>query len=134
MNPNTTIQLHGIGRRKHAIAQIILKPGNGIIKINNKMGYSYFQNQVTYKQKLTIPFFALRINKKYDIFIRIKGGGLTGQIDAIMLGISRALSKLKHTNNEILKKSGLLTCDARVKERKKYGLKKARKAAQFSKR
>jgi len=133
MNTDKIIS-YGIGRRKQAIAQVILKPGNGKLTINEKLGSSYLQNNLHYLQKINNPFLILGIENTYDINIKTSGGGLTGQTDAISLGIARALTKITSDNRGILKKAGLLTRDARIKERKKYSLKKARKASQFSKR
>jgi small subunit ribosomal protein S9 len=133
MNTDKIIS-YGIGRRKQAIAQVILKPGNGKLTINEKLGSLYLQNNSHYLQKINNPFLILGIENTYDINIKTSGGGLTGQTDAISLGIARALTKLTSDNRGILKKAGLLTRDSRIKERKKYGLKKARKASQFSKR
>ena len=133
MNTNKHIS-YGIGRRKQAIAQVILKQGNGTLTINKKQGDQYLQNNSVYLRKIHSPFVALGLENIYDINIKTSGGGLTGQTDAITLGIARALLKLSDDNRGILKSAGLLTRDARIKERKKYGLKKARKASQFSKR
>jgi small subunit ribosomal protein S9 len=125
---------YGIGRRKEAIAQVFLTLGSGKLIINQKEGNSYLQNNINYLQKINNPFTLLGLENNFDIIIKANGGGLTGQTDAILLGISRALTKLNEANRKILKPAGLLTRDARVIERKKYGLKKARKAGQFSKR
>lgn len=133
MNTNENIS-YGIGRRKQAIAQVILKQGNGTLTINKKQGDQYLQNNSVYLRKIHSPFVALGLENIYDINIKTSGGGLTGQTDAITLGIARALIKLNDDNRGVLKAAGLLTRDARIKERKKYGLKKARKASQFSKR
>jgi small subunit ribosomal protein S9 len=133
MNTDKIIS-YGIGRRKQAIAQVILKPGTGKLTINEKSGNLYLQDNSQYIQKINNPFLILGIENNYDINIKTRGGGLTGQTDAITLGIARALVKLASDNRGILKKAGLLTRDSRIKERKKYGLKKARKASQFSKR
>lgn len=133
MNTDKIIS-YGIGRRKQAIAQVILKSGTGKLTINQKLGNLYLQNNSQYIQKINNPFLILGIENNYDINIKTRGGGLTGQTDAITLGIARALVKLASDNRGILKKAGLLTRDSRIKERKKYGLKKARKASQFSKR
>lgn len=131
---NTEIIAYGIGRRKEAIAQVILKLGNGKLTINEKAGDIYLQNNVTSLKKINEPFSLLGIENNYDINIKTQGGGLNGQTDAMILGIARALTKLNPENRAILKPIGLLTRDSRIKERKKYGLKKARKASQFSKR
>ncbi len=125
---------YGIGRRKEAIAQVFLTLGSGKLIINQKEGNSYLQNNINYLQKINNPFTLLGLENNFDITIKANGGGLTGQTDAILLGVSRALTKLNEANRKILKPAGLLTRDARVIERKKYGLKKARKAGQFSKR
>ena len=131
---NEKIISYGIGRRKQAIAQAILKPGNGKLMINKTDGPLYLQNNPNYLQKISNSFNLLGIKNIYDVEIKTSGGGLTGQTDAIVLAIARALTKINIENRTILKNSGLLTRDARVIERKKYGLKKARKASQFSKR
>lgn len=133
MNTNKVIS-YGIGRRKEAIAQVFLTLGSGKLIINQKEGNSYLQNNINYLQKINNPFILLGLENNFDLIIKANGGGLTGQTDAILLGISRALTKLNEANRKILKPAGLLTRDARVIERKKYGLKKARKAGQFSKR
>jgi small subunit ribosomal protein S9 len=125
---------YGIGRCKQAIAHIILRKGNGKILINNKPGYIYLQNNLTYLKKIYNTFLLLDKEIIYDIIIKTNGGGLTGQSNAILLGIARSLIKLNKNNRSILKKAGLLSRNARIKERKKYGLKKARKASQYSKR
>jgi len=125
---------YAIGRRKEATAQVVLKLGNGNLKINEKDGTLYLQNNSNYLQKINNPFVLLGLKNNFDIEIKANGGGLTGQADAITLAISRALAKLDEGNRKILKPAGLLTRDARIIERKKYGLKKARKAGQFSKR
>lgn len=125
---------YGIGRRKQSIAQVILKPGTGKLTINKISGNSYLQQNLNYLSKINTVFVLLGIENIYDINVKTSGGGLTGQTDAITLGIARALTKVDEDNRILLKKEGLLTRDSRIKERKKYGLKKARKASQFSKR
>ena len=125
---------YGIGRRKQSIAQVILKPGTGKLTINKISGNSYLQQNLNYLSKINTVFVLLGIENIYDINVKTSGGGLTGQTDAITLGIARALTKVDEDNRILLKKEGLLTSDSRIKERKKYGLKKARKASQFSKR
>ena len=125
---------YGIGRRKQSIAQVILKPGTGKLTINKISGNSYLQQNLNYLRKINTVFVLLGIENIYDINVKTSGGGLTGQTDAITLGIARALTKVDEDNRILLKKEGLLTRDSRIKERKKYGLKKARKASQFSKR
>ena len=128
------LNLYAIGRRKEAVAQVILQIGNGKLIINKKDGKEYLQNNLSYLQKITNPLNLLGIENNFDIHVKTKGGGLTGQTDAIILGIARALTNLSNDNRKILKTAGLLKRDARKIERKKYGLKKARKASQFSKR
>lgn len=125
---------YGIGRRKQAVAQVTLNVGKGNFIINKKEGKLYLQNNPNYIQKINSPFVLLGIKDTFDLEIKTSGGGLTGQTDAITLAIARALNKLDLQNRPILKTAGLLTRDARVVERKKFGLKKARKAPQFSKR
>jgi small subunit ribosomal protein S9 len=125
---------YGIGRRKQAIAQALLKVGTGKLTINGKPGEHYLQENITYLNKINNPFQVVGLENEYDVNIKATGGGLTGQADAISLAISRALLELNSENRANLKAAGLLTRDARIKERKKYGLKKARKASQFSKR
>jgi small subunit ribosomal protein S9 len=133
MNLETT-KLYGIGRRKESIAQVLLTAGNGQIKINNKNAQEYLQNNQNYILKINQPLIVLGLVDSFDIKVKTKGGGLTGQTDSICLAIARALSQNESSNRVDLKNEGLLTRDARIKERKKYGLKKARKASQFSKR
>ncbi len=128
------LNLYAIGRRKEAVAQVILQIGTGKLIINKKEGKEYLQNNLSYLQKITNPLNLLGIENSFDIYVKTKGGGLTGQTEAIILGIARALTTLSTENRKILKTAGLLKRDARKIERKKYGLKKARKASQFSKR
>jgi small subunit ribosomal protein S9 len=132
MNLETTI--YGIGRRKESVAQVLLTAGNGQIMINGKPAIEYLQNNQNYLLKINQPLIVLGLVDSFDIKVKTKGGGLAGQTDSICLAIARALSKNESSNRLYLKNEGLLTRDARIKERKKYGLKKARKASQFSKR
>ena len=124
----------GIGRRKQATARVFLIPGEGNITINNKSGNNYLQYNDTYLNTVWSPLEILKLEKQFDIIAVVNGGGLTGQADAIKLGIARRLCEIDKENRPILKPFGLLTRDARIKERKKYGLRKARKAPQYSKR
>ncbi|MBD2258088.1 30S ribosomal protein S9 [Pseudanabaena sp. FACHB-2040] len=124
----------GTGRRKTAIARVRLVPGNGQIKINGKPGDLHLQFNPGYLSATKAPLEALGLESEYDILVNVRGGGLTGQADAIRLGVARALCQLDPDNRKPLKIEGYLTRDPRSKERKKYGLKKARKAPQFSKR
>jgi small subunit ribosomal protein S9 len=122
------------GRRKEAIARVRLVPGTGKWSINGRELAEYFPNKV-HQQLVSDPFTALEINDRFDVIARISGGGISGQAGALRLGISRALNEIDEEGNRpTLKKAGFLTRDARIKERKKYGLKKARKAPQYSKR
>lgn len=125
---------YGLGRRKSATAQVILKLGSGELTINHVDGDKYLQYNRNYLQRIKQPLVLLGLDNEYNIEVKAHGGGLTGQTDAIVLGTARALTQLNATHRKILKENGLLTRDARIKERKKYGLKKARKASQFSKR
>lgn len=124
----------GIGRRKKSIARVFLSPGNGNLIINKVSGEKYFQYNNIYLNKIFEPIKSLDSNYNFDIIVLVKGGGLTGQMKAIQLAISRLLCKIDLSNRIILKPLGFLTCDPRIKERKKYGLRKARKAPQYSKR
>ena len=122
------------GRRKEAVARVRIAPGTGQWLINGRTLEQYFPNRV-HQQLVNEPLKALSIEDRYDIIARIHGGGISGQAGALRLGIARALNEADTGNNRsTLKKAGFLTRDARVKERKKYGLKKARKAPQYSKR
>ncbi|AEU09273.1 MULTISPECIES: 30S ribosomal protein S9 [Blattabacterium] len=123
--------IHTIGRRKRSLARIYLKPGNKIITINSKKLEKYFPKNI--HGKILYPFQLIN-NNKFDIKIKVCGGGFNGQAEAICLAISRALCKLDPENRKILKFNGLLTRDSRKVERKKFGQKKARKKFQFSKR
>jgi len=121
------------GRRKEAIARVRLVPGSGQWRINGRALGEYFPNKV-HQQLIKEPFVTLGADSQFDVVARITGGGVTGQAGALRLGIARALIEVDPENRPALKKVGFLTRDARVKERKKYGLKKARKAPQYSKR
>jgi small subunit ribosomal protein S9 len=121
------------GRRKEAIARVRIAPGSGQWTINGRSLEDYFPNKV-HQQIVNEPFETLDQLGQYDVIARIVGGGVSGQAGALRLGIARALTEAALENRPSLKKAGFLTRDARVKERKKYGLKKARKAPQYSKR
>ncbi len=122
------------GRRKEAVARVRIVPGTGRWVINGRPLEGYFPNKV-HQQLVSEPFKALALDGRYDVLARIHGGGVSGQAGALRLGVARALNDADlDTNRPVLKRSGFLTRDARVKERKKYGLKKARKAPQYSKR
>jgi small subunit ribosomal protein S9 len=124
----------GTGRRKEAVARVRLVPGAGKITVNGRNLEDYFPNKL-HQQLITDPFKVLELQGAYDVVARIDGGGIAGQAGALRLGISRALNQIDQDNNRAaLKKAGFLSRDSRVIERKKAGLKKARKASQFSKR
>lgn len=124
----------GIGRRKQAIARVFLIPGSGNLIINKTPGEKYLQLNNNYISMIRMPLKKLELSNKFDIIVFVKGGGLTGQAESIQLGITRLLCKYNPENRLILKPYSYLTRDARIKERKKYGLRKARKAPQYSKR
>jgi small subunit ribosomal protein S9 len=121
------------GRRKEAIARVRLVPGSGEWKINGRSLEDYFPNKV-HQQIVNEPLTTLDVADRYDILVRVQGGGVSGQAGAVRLGIARALTQTDSDARPPLKKAGFLTRDARVKERKKYGHKQARKAPQYSKR
>jgi small subunit ribosomal protein S9 len=123
----------GTGRRKEAIARVRITAGTGKWLINNRTLDGYFPNKV-HQQLVNEPFVVLGAEDRFDVIARITGGGVSGQAGALRLGIARALVLVDPESRPALKKAGFLTRDARVKERKKYGLKKARKAPQYSKR
>ncbi len=124
----------GTGRRKTAVARVRLVPGSGQLTVNGKPGDLYLQFNAEYLASARSPLETLGLEGEYDILVNAHGGGLTGQADAIRLGVARALCTLDPDNRKPLKVEGYLTRDPRAKERRKYGLKKARKAPQFSKR
>jgi small subunit ribosomal protein S9 len=121
------------GRRKEAVARVWIRPGSGKIMVNERDVVEYFPSE-THRMVLTEPLRVTETVDVYDVFATLKGGGPTGQAGALRLGIARALTELDPETRAMLKKAGFLTRDAREKEAKKYGLKKARKAPQYSKR
>lgn len=128
------LQYWGTGRRKKAVARVrVLPGGSGTITINKRTLDEYFPLD-TLKLIVNQPFAETDTAGKFDVVVNVRGGGYTGQAGAIRHGISRALCNVDETYRPALKKAGFLTRDPRMKERKKYGLKKARKASQFSKR
>jgi small subunit ribosomal protein S9 len=132
--PVTVVPAAATGRRKEAVARVRIVPGTGVWTINGRQLDSYFPNKL-HQQVVKEPFTALQLDGRFDVIARIHGGGITGQAGALRLGVARALNAIDvEANRATLKKAGLLTRDARVIERKKAGLKKARKAPQFSKR
>ena len=124
----------GLGKRKQAVARVFLIPGEGNLIINKVPGNKYLQYNDSYLKAVWAPLKELNLEKQFDIVTLVKGGGLTGQAQAIQLGVARQLCKMDSQNRAILKPFGFLTRDSRIKERKKYGLRKARKAPQYSKR
>lgn len=127
------LQYRGTGRRKTSVARVRLLAGNGEFKINGKDIADYF-NYDTLIATAKSPLELTETADKYDVIVKVEGGGYTGQAGAVRHGIARALLEADPEHRAILKKAGFLTRDPRMKERKKYGLKKARKASQFSKR
>ena len=125
--------VHTIGRRKESVARIYITKGTGKISVNGKDHKEYFSVE-TLKYKLNQPFKVIDQEGKFDVDVKVNGGGINGQADAIKLGVARALCYMSPENRAPLKSEGFLTRDSRRKERKKYGLRKARKAPQFSKR
>ncbi len=132
--PALTVGGGAVGRRKQAIARVRLVPGSGNWTINDRELANYFPNKL-HQQEVNDPFKILDLEGAYDVIARIHGGGPSGQAGALRLGVARALNEIDRENNRpTLKKAGFLTRDARIIERKKAGLKKARKAPQYSKR
>ncbi|WP_225735894.1 30S ribosomal protein S9 [Gulosibacter chungangensis] len=132
--PALTVPGAAVGRRKQAVARVRIVPGTGQFTVNGRDFEDYFPNKL-HQQLITDPFTLLDLSNAYDVIAKIHGGGPSGQAGALRLGIARALNEVDRENNRPgLKKAGFLTRDPRVKERKKAGLKKARKASQFSKR
>lgn len=127
------IMFYGTGRRKSSIARVRLVEGTGVITINGKNIDEYLGTD-TLKVIVRQPLTSTNTTDKYDVICKVQGGGFTGQAGAIRLGIARALLEANNEYRPTLKSAGFLTRDSRSKERKKYGLKKARKAPQFSKR
>ena len=123
----------GTGRRKCAIAQVKLFPGDGEIIVNGKSYQDLFP-RLNHRRAIEMPFKATDTMGRYNVEVKVTGGGVTGQAGAIRHGIARALVKVNEHFKPLLRKEGLLTRDSRVKERKKYGLKRARKAPQYTKR
>ena len=122
-----------VGRRKEAVVRVRLVPGTGGYRLNGRTLENYFPNKV-HQQLVNEPFVTLEKTEQYDVIARLHGGGISGQAGALRLAIARALIEVEIDDRPALKKAGFLTRDARIKERKKYGLKKARKAPQYSKR
>jgi len=123
----------GTGRRKTSVAQVRLSPGTGNITVDGA-NYEERFTRFDHRQSILKPLVVTEAGTKYDIVVKVSGGGITGQADSIAMGISRALLKEDEKHKAILRKEGLLTRDPRAKERKKPGLKRARKASQYTKR
>lgn len=128
-----TVQYMATGRRKASIARVILRPGKGAIVVNGRDVNEYMPYAILV-QEIKQPLVLTNNTENFDVTVNVQGGGFTGQAGAIRLGIARAIIEIDAAQKPILKASGLTTRDARIKERKKYGLKKARKSPQFSKR
>ena len=133
MTTNFKPYFYGTGRRKKSVARVRLLPGSGVIKINKRDIDDYFGLE-TLKLIVNQPFGVIGAQGKFDVITTVSGGGVSGQAGAIRHGIARALLLANADNRPLLKKAGFLTRDPRMKERKKYGLKAARRAPQFSKR
>lgn len=133
MSPNAAVYW-GTGRRKCAIARVRLVPGTGELIINNRPGDEYLHFRQPLISQAKAPLETLGLENQYNILVNASGGGIAGQAGAIRLGVARALCELAPDNRRPLKTEGYLRRDPRAKERRKYGLKKARKAPQFSKR
>ena len=134
MSTSNSVVYWGTGRRKTSVARVRLIPGNGKITINGRPGDNYLNYNPAYIAAVKAPLQTLGLITEYDVLVNVRGGGLTGQADAIKQGAARALCELSSDNRKPLKTEGHLSRDPRAKERRKYGLKKARKAPQFSKR
>ena len=131
---NVELIYTGLGKRKTAVAKIFLKEGSGIIKVNNKSFDESFLNLKEERNFIKNPLVLLKLTNEYDVDIYVKGGGIMAQLDAIRLGIAKAIASIKTEYRTNLNQYLLLRRDSRIKERRKYGLKKARKASQYSKR
>ena len=128
------MQYYGTGRRKSSVARVRLVPGKGNITVNKKSLDDYFGGLELLKNEVKRPLQLVGADTKFDVVATVKGGGTAGQSGALRHGVSRALCQADPENRPALKAAGFLTRDPRMKERKKYGLKKARRASQFSKR
>ena len=124
----------GLGKRKTSVAKVFLKEGQGNIQVNNKKFEDFFSGLPEEKEMINNPFILVNLTNKYDLEIKVKGGGISSQMDAIRLAIAKALCTINVEYRQIFNQTLLLRRDSRIKERRKYGLKKARKASQYSKR
>lgn len=127
------VQFYGTGRRKNAIARVYLVPGEGNVTVNNKEVLAYFGRK-TLDMVVRQPLELTNVTGRFDVKVKVVGGGVSGQAGAVRHGIARALVQADPNLRPVLKRAGFLTRDPRMKERRKYGLKKARRAPQFSKR
>lgn len=125
---------YGTGRRKAAVARVRLYPGGGAVTVNGRPAREYFGGRDIHRVNLELPLRLTNALDRFDVSVRVVGGGVSGQVGAVRLGIARALSRSDIELRPVLKRAGMLTRDARVKERKKVGLKRARKAPQYTKR
>ena len=131
---NITTLYTGIGKRKTSVAKVFLTEGDGDIKINNKSLDDFFIALGEERELLKNPFILVNLTNKYNVIVKVHGGGISAQLDAIQLGIVKAICAINIEYRQIFNQHLLLRRDSRIKERRKYGLKKARKASQFSKR
>jgi small subunit ribosomal protein S9 len=134
MNNTTNVLYTGIGKRKTSVAKVFLKEGSGVITVNNKSFEEFFSGVGEDRELIKNPFVLVNLTNKYDILVIVKGGGISSQLDAIRLAISKSICQISNEYRQTLNSQLLLRRDARIKERRKYGLKKARKAPQYSKR
>ena len=133
MAKTNIVQYHGVGRRKKSIARVFLRPGTGNIEVNGKTLEEYLPLE-TLRMVVKSPLELTNTLDQFDVVINVHGGGYTGQAGAMRHGVTRALMEASDDYRPVLKAAGFVTRDPRAKERKKYGLKKARRASQFSKR
>ena len=133
MKKTNLVQYHGVGRRKKSVARVFLRPGTGNIQINGKPLEEYLPNSIL-QQVVKSPLELTNTVDQFDVLVNVNGGGYTGQSGAIRHGITRALMEASADYRPVLKAAGFVTRDPRAKERKKYGLKAARRSPQFSKR
>jgi small subunit ribosomal protein S9 len=124
----------GLGKRKCAVAKVFLTKGTGTVKVNEKAFEDFFSGTSIEREMIKNPFIVTNLNNTYDVKVNIHGGGLTAQLEAIRLAISKAICQIDNNHRTTLNQTSLLSRDSRIKERRKYGLKKARKASQYSKR
>lgn len=130
----TTNFYSGLGKRKTSVAKVFLTEGSGIITINNKKFEDFFAGIGEEKELIKTPFVLVNLNNQYNLDIRVQGGGITSQLESIRLAIAKAICTIDSEHRQIFNQKLLLRRDSRIKERRKYGLKKARKASQYSKR